>query len=230
MSDEKFGVLAPPSDERLLATRNEREVRTETVRCSVNPGHQRGGKRLGSLSVVLPEKHETDFIWTWHNDCLISPHALNVLMKNQLTGFEAKPAVIHSKKQPTETPKYLEFRPIGWGGIAPESSGVELIEYCEACGATEYSAYTNPEFLVDSSQWDGSDFFIVWPLPRFIFVSSHAHRVIADNQITGAVIEPLAALKPGLAKGFSPGKLDYWFPGDRVRELKSKCDGIEGIN
>ena len=81
MSEDEFGVLAPPSSEGFLATRNQKEIHTETVVCPINPGHQRGGKRLGSLSVVLPQKHETDFIWTWHNDCLISPQALSILMK-----------------------------------------------------------------------------------------------------------------------------------------------------
>ena len=52
-----------------------------------------------------------------------------------------------------------------------------------------YSDFTNPEFLIDESQWDGSDFFMVWPLPRFIFVSNRGPRLICRHELTGCVLE-----------------------------------------
>ena len=121
----------------------------------------------------------------------------------------------------------MEFRPIGWGGLAPAVSGVELTDFCEACGSTEYSGFTHPELLVDRTQWDGSDFFIVWPLPKFIFISARARKVILENGLSGSVVEPVGEMRMGIAPCLSPGKLEYWLPEAKVREIKRRYDGIE---
>jgi hypothetical protein len=223
----RFWCLSAPRTERLLAERNDRENQAEIIKCSREPGHQRGGKRLTALSVFLPREFQGDFLWTWHTDCLISRRALHVLAEHDLTGFEAKPAVTRLKVAGTQPPEFLEFRAVGWGGVAPEESGIKLTEYCESCGHSEYSTFTHPEKLIDQSQWDGSDFFIVWPLPKFIFVSQRARDVITKERLSGAAVEPVENLKRGTVISISPGKLEYWFPPKKVGEIKAKYDGIE---
>ena len=50
--------------------------------------------------------------------------------------------------------------------------------------------------LIDASKWDGSDFFMVWPLPLFIFVTDRVVRAIHDSRLTGGVLK-------------RPGDLDF---------------------
>jgi hypothetical protein len=152
---------------------------------------------------------------------------LRVIGEHELTGFEATPAVTRLKRGDGRAPQFLEFRVIGWAGVAPEESGINLMEYCECCGHTQYSTFTRPEKLIDQSRWDGSDFFIVWPLPRFIFMSQRARDVIVKHRLSGAAIESVGNLKSGLVSSISPGKLEYWFPPEKVEKIKSKYDGIE---
>jgi hypothetical protein len=227
MSKRHFWRLTPPKQNELLAKWNDKEVLTEVIKCPTNPGHQRSGKRLTPLSVYLPRHYGQDFIWTWQSDCLISRRALDVFVKCNLTGFEAKPAITRFNNSRVKTPEFSELRPIGWGGIALPSSGVELIDFCESCGSTDYSALTHPECLIDQTQWDGSDLFIVWPMPRFILISDRAREVIMENQLSGATIESVENLKSRIGMGFSPGKLEYWFPNTHVKAIKAKYDGIE---
>ncbi len=222
MKETNFWILSPPANERLLAKRDEDEAPIETIKCPVEPGHQRGGRREGFLTVLLP-RTQSDILWTWHSDCLISPRTLEVFINNKLTGFEARPVRTKFKSQSLKIPDFSELKPIGWGGIAPESSGIALIDFCEACGHTEYSSFTRADQLIEPSQWDGSDFFIVWPLPKFVFVSERAREVILENNLTGAVITPVADLTHG-PRGLSPGKLEYWLPEAKARELNKKYD------
>ena len=131
-----FWCLSAAGAERLLAERNHRDNLAEIIKCPREPGHQRGGKRLTPLSVFLPREFQRDFLWTWHSDCLISPRALHVLGEHELTGFETRPAVTRFKSLRTKAPEFLELRTVGWGGVAPEESGIKLTEYCESCGHT----------------------------------------------------------------------------------------------
>jgi hypothetical protein len=59
-----FWELVSPSNQKLRAEWTEDAVHLETVICPANPGHQRGGRRIGQLSVDLPLDFERDFIWT----------------------------------------------------------------------------------------------------------------------------------------------------------------------
>jgi hypothetical protein len=71
--------------------------------------------------------------------------------------------------------------------------------------------------LIDDSQWDGSDFFMVWPLPLFHFVSERAARVMLEHDLTGGVLLEMDEIRP--LDGLSPGRLSYWMPFERARAL-----------
>ena len=101
--------------------------------------------------------------------------------------------------------------------MASAESGIGLLKRCEGCGHTVYTGSDNPGRLIDVCQWDGSDVFIVWPLPKFIFVTDGVAQVIRDNRLTGVVLRQPRDLD--LSGGFSPGRLSYWMPADRAREL-----------
>jgi hypothetical protein len=88
-----------------------------------------------------------------------------------------------------------------------------------------YSGLTTPESLFKERQWDGSDIFIIWPLPRFIFVSDRVARLLRAEEITGVQLTRLEEL-PQTPATLSPGRLSYWMPRERARQLGAPL-GIE---
>jgi hypothetical protein len=138
-----------------------------------------------------------------------------------LTGFGVRPVKARYKRADVEPPCLWELVVTGWAGMAPPESGVRLIEDCPACGLKVYSAWTNPERLIAPSQWDGSDFFMVWPLPMDIFVTEHVAQVIGEKRLSGGVLEPFEDITFPLevVPKLSPGRLSYHMPEPRAREL-----------
>ncbi len=217
MHNSKFWCLRSPDSTVRLADWAKGEVETETVICPVNDGHQREGKRLTNLSITLPRYAVQDFVWVWGSECLVQDSVLELLKGNSFTGFEVKPVKARFKRPNSEPPRLWELVVTGWAGMAPPESGIRLVEQCEDCGDIVYSACENPSALIDVSQWDGSDFFMVWPLPLFIFVTDRVAQLIRDNRLTGAVLKQPTDLD--LSGGFGPGRLSYWMPAQRAREL-----------
>jgi hypothetical protein len=219
MAERQFWRLAKPHSTARYAEWARGEMDLEQVICPVNPGHRRGGKRLTNLSVVLPGRTVEDFVWTWQTECLVQDHLLELFRKSGFTGFDVKPVKAAFKRaSEQEPPRLWELIVTGWAGIASAESGVNLVERCNTCGSLRYSGCSNVEKLIDASQWDGSDFFMVWPLPKFIFITDRVARVIRENRLAGVTIQRFADLR--FASGsFSPGRLSYWMPEDRAREL-----------
>jgi hypothetical protein len=60
-----FWVLEAP-DQHLAE--EAKDTKYERIICPADPGHQRAGKRLGSLSVILDPLGVRDFTWTWFSD------------------------------------------------------------------------------------------------------------------------------------------------------------------
>jgi hypothetical protein len=191
----------------------------EQVICPDNPGHMRGGRRIGDLRVVLTGEGGAvaDIVWTWSHSCLVQDRVLGLFRKAGLTGFEPRPVTARFKHSRAEKPPTLwELVVTGWAGMAPPESGVRLIEHCPTCKHCVYSGISDPLRFVNEEAWDGSDFFIVWPYPNCRFVTPRVKKLIEDEGLTGAVFVPLMSIK---ADGFSPGRLSYWMPEARAREL-----------
>ncbi len=217
--DDQFwhmhGPNAPPQAEW-----DRGKVKCETVKC---PGHltgQRGGKRLTDLSVVLSDGPLEDFVWTWYSECLVQDYTLDILRENGVTGFDVKPVKARYEKSSEKPPRLWEICMTGWGGMARPSSGIQLdkAKSCGICGFLAYTALVHPEQLIDEKKWDGSDLFIVWPMPRFIMCSSRVMQIIIDHRLAGVRFTPTHELKVE-NYNFSPGRLSYWMPEKRAREL-----------
>jgi hypothetical protein len=203
-------------DGRFLAKWDD-EVSLEQIMCPVNPHHRRGGKRVSELSVVLPHRNVHDIVWTWLSDCLLQDHVLKLFGEAEFTGFDVRPVKARFSQSSDKPPMLWELRVVGWGGLAPPESGVQLVEKCDACGDLEYSGTDQPELILDERQWDGSDFFFVWPLPRFIFVTDRVAELVHKHNLTGVrLIEP-RSLEP--IRGAGPGRLHYYLPESRAHEL-----------
>lgn len=223
-----FWRLDSPSDERKLAEWSS-AVEQESVVCPAHPEHRRAGRRLGRLRVTVPQTNRDDVVWTWHGDCLISESVLTLLRREGITGYTVEEAEVRTKSLGDKwpAPHLWELSVTGWGGIAPPGSGITLDprRSCEACQMLVYSGLTTPESLLNEQEWDGSDIFIIWPLPRYIFVSDRVARLLMAQEITGIQLTRLADL-PQTSAILSPGRLSYWMPRDRARQLGAPF-GIE---
>jgi hypothetical protein len=145
-------------------------------------------------------------------------YVCSLFVECKFTGFEVRPARITVTT--TNKPLSLfELVPLGWAGLASPESGIRLIEDCAACGLKIYSGFEDPSKLVKETNWDGSDFFMVWPLPRVIFISDRVARTIKDQRLTGAQLRKPSDLKMGLLNELSPGRLSYWMPESRAAAL-----------
>lgn len=217
----------------------DKDTDLEGITCPVTRSHMRPGKRTPDLGVILTSTDLTDLIWTWHSECLIQDHVLRLFREEGLTGFEVRPVRVGVKRRapvpepddvnpgltPAEAawihlPVLWEVVVTGWAGVAPPESGVKLSQNrsCPVCGYLVYRGADDPSLLIDESQWDGSDFFIVWPYPGFVFVTDRAAEVIRKHKLTGVRLIPPEDLD--LSGGtITPGRLSYWMPEERAKKL-----------
>jgi hypothetical protein len=216
----QFWQLESPSSLKRLAEWDGEKIDLETIQCPVNSMHQHPGKRLTDLSVVLPDPPIEDFIWTWQSECLMQDSTLEILRSRGLTGFDVKPVAARFAKSAERPPTLWELVVTGWAGMAKPDSGIRLdpSKSCAACGHLVYTGLLHPEQLIAEEAWDGSDFFMVWPLPRFVFVTERVVSTIREHGLTGVRILPATEFEP-LPDAFTPGRLSYVMADDRARAL-----------
>jgi hypothetical protein len=225
MSLSRFYLMLEPELNHCVADVNEKAAyEMEKIRCPIHAGHSRG-RRTSPLDMVVPCDPPPSLIFTWMSECLIQEPARLAFERERLTGFSTMPARARVKKTGVDIPVH-ELTITGWGGIAPESSGIRLTERCSGCGHLHYSSLERPEELLLSTNWDGSDFFMIWPLPRFRFVTERVVEACQRHGVTGVVFS--ANWSPARRDniGFSPGRLSYYMPQERAH-LLGGAFGIE---
>ncbi len=223
-SVNKFWYLRAPESYRGYGTRAEwdESVYTEQIICPIKDSHIRGGRRISNLAVNLKSNRIGDFVWTWYNECLIQGHVLKLFRENNFTGFDVKPVTVKVKSEISLSTvmNLCELVVIGWGGISPPQSGIKLLKCCSGCGHLLYSNFNDPSKLIDMSQWDGSDFFMVWPLPKFIFITERVVSFIKRERLTGCQIIRINDIPLSTkVMGLSPGRLSFWMPEERAHKL-----------
>ncbi len=202
------------------------DVDLDQIICPVDEGHMRAGRRVTDLSVLLPGRRTRDIVWTWQSECLLTDRALDVFKAHGFPGFEVKGVTARFKGASETPPRLWELVLTGWAGMAPKETGIRLVRSCDACGLLRYSGAEHPEKLIDPRQWDGSDFFMVWPLPGFIFVTAQVATAMRESRITGAVLERPADLDT--SGGFGPGRLSYYMPDARARTRRALRHLLKG--
>lgn len=96
---------------------------------------------------------------------------------------------------------------------------------CPACNHRKYTI-AQPSRLIDHASWDGSDLFIVWPLPLYRFVSERLANILREEAITGVKLIPETDIPFKRGDGATPGRLLDWMPESRARALGDRL----GIN
>ena len=213
----EFWLLDPPKDQELLKRADSPELKKTP--CPASDSHSARLRRVGNLHVVADPLAERDFTWTWRNDMLISQKVLETLKKYKVTGFEVRPVVAaYPKPIKARPPEFHEVIITGWAGLPARAAGLSVTESCQGCGRKKYTI-ADPSRLIDSDTWDGSDLFIVWPLPRFPFASDRLANIIREENLSGVRMIPAAAIKLQAGTGIAPGSLFEWMPERRASEL-----------
>ena len=183
--------------------------------CPKFPGHRRARRLQGRIIIDVEKSDSTDCLWTFFSDCLLNDEVLTELSARGCTGFTT--GEVEANGNPTGK-TYSQFRAAGWGGMAPPVSGIRETERCEFCGHLTYSGIKDPSRLFNSTKWDGSDVFFIWPLPKFICVTSKVASLFSELAVTGVQITPITELQTTM-RGFSPGRLSNLIPKDRANEI-----------
>ena len=215
----KFWLLEAPENQPRAEIR---DAEYEQITCPTHEGHRRAGKRLGDLSVIVHPLGARDFTWIWGGRALISRRVLNLFDKYGVTGFEAKPVrVFYREAIKPPAPEMFQLLVTGWGGLAAPAAGVSLIEWCPACRYKRY-AIAEPSRLIDPAAWDGSDLFIVWPLPGLIFASDRLADILRQERVSGLKLIPAPMIWVKKGGTASPGSLMRRMPERRARELDQR--------
>ena len=172
-----------------------------SIVCPKYPGHQRPGKRIGNLNIILPSPRLGDFVWTWYHECIVQRRTLNLFKEAGVTGFEIRPVTVERvnglrKGTPATSPELFELWIIGQGGHAHPDSGIRLMDHCPYCGWTKYSSF-RAGLGVDPAQWDGSDMFRQIEYRGFIIVTEKVKEIIVSNHLTNCTLTPVKDLEWG---------------------------------
>ncbi len=180
-----------------------------------------------SLSIArsVRKKANSDAFLLYHGGTrviFISERLKVALSEMRATGFELLPAVVKlgDVKGFIEVP-YFQLLINGWGGIALAESGVLKIQH-ERLGLWRYSDPTDCSRIVDPAQYDGSDFFRVWPMPGSIFVTCRVKRLFEEMQVKNCRFESLEKRfgSPKLTlRGMVPAPLSLYYRPERAREV-----------
>jgi hypothetical protein len=212
-----FYSLEPRVEQQLAKQTG--DTRYERIVCPLRDGHNRAGERIGELSVIVHPSIVKDFTFTWSNDILVSQKVLDIFDKHKVTGYETRQAkVSFSKRNQAHAPVLFELVVTGWGGWAALGAGLTLVESCPGCGHKVY-AIAEPSRLIDPTAWDGSDLFIVWPLPGYQFASDRLASILRQEKVSGVKLLPASELPVKKGNHITPGSLALHMPERRAREL-----------
>ncbi len=205
----KYQNLEYPDDDRDVY---------ESIVCPVNEYHQHAGNRIINVTLKKGQHSEYDIIWTWYGDILIKPHVADVFKEESLTGFQLNDVYWEDGSINKE---WSELVITGWGGMAAEGANIVLNYKCDACMYMQYKFKEEPEKLIDEQLWDGSDFFFIWPLPKFIFVNEKVKRILQENNFTGVRLNEERKVISMFEKGetISPGRLSNHYDEKRALEI-----------
>ncbi len=213
----RFWYLDPPRRRGLAEVAL--DTGYEKIICPAHDGHTRGGKRIGALSVIVHPLRVGDFTFIWGGDILVSQRVLDLFEKYRVTGFKAERAkTSYPETIKGRPPDLFELVVTGWGGFAAPAAGAKLVKSCSACGHKVYTVAESSR-LIDAAAWDGSDLFIVWPLPGYRFASDRLANILRQEKVSGVKVVPAPQLPIERGDTLTPGPLSWYMSEERAREL-----------
>jgi hypothetical protein len=167
----------------------------EKIKCSVSAGHLRAGERITDLRIELPSSKVPHLMRTLLNDWIITEETAMLFEEAGFIGYRLKPVTVVKvgKGSNKDVPALWEFIAMGDGGEVGLKSGIKLRYACAVCGLKRYTDFRQGLFI-DEFQWDGSDFFTVWPLPKYIIVTERVKDFIEKHNLSNCRLTPTQEL------------------------------------
>ena len=194
-------------------------MKLDTVLCAHDPRHTTRHRWNKPLKVVGPVIPGTDFEWTVYLDLIVNREIVESLKNMGFSGMRFLPVEFYTTTQTPFGREAYELNVTGWGGTALPASGIRVLNECPACKRQVFSEFANPSKLFNFDEWDGSDFFIIWPMPRFIMITGRVRDHILEKGYSGVKITPVDRLQKSIAGGFTPGHIGDWFDERRAKEI-----------
>jgi len=202
-------------------------MRSETKLCDLNPKHASRRRRADPLEVIAPVEPHYDFQWTPYREPIVTPQVRQAFETAEITGLRFIPVRTQTTLGDPFYQELYEMPVTGWGGMAPVGSGIRIKEECPRCKWRVFTGYQNAARLFNLDDWDGSDLFLIWPLPRFAMATGKAREVILAGRFTGVKLVPLTELQmKALTPGFTPGSVYNWFDEPRASELAEEVERV----
>lgn len=183
-----------------------------SIICPQYDGHRRPGKRKSPLMIKFESPEIGDIMWTWFSECIISDRIANEISNAKFTGFRLEPVIVKDIKGANinDLPKLWELIITGKGGDVRDINGIEIKKNCNYCGHIQYTEF-GKGLLIDENIWDGTDFFTVWPLPRYIIVTDRIREFFKEKKFESVKLTRLQELRgEGKKGGLSPGSYEDW--------------------
>jgi hypothetical protein len=194
----EFFLLKWEYSERLLAEWWY-DISAARTQCTVNPEEhapmtRRSLENLWGARIdaqVSHDKRDEPVIWTTpFPRCLVHDRFAAELRSLCFKGLRFGPATVRFRNG-FVSDEYKRLVVTGWAGIAHPESGVRLLKCCSGCAVREYSPLTKPSRIVDVEQWQGDDFFLVWPLLDYVFVTGRAAECFQSVRVRGCSVRAL---------------------------------------
>ena len=154
-----------------------------------------------------------------------------------VSGVEYMPVTVKPKfPHPNKLQQYWQVIALGWGGRIPQpmkDCGIEELERFYETESGErpktierfrtFDGLTNKLPIFDPQQWDGSDFFHVWPILGVTFVTKKVATLLHEANIKHFSLVPISELRlpeiNGVACNVRVVPLDCYYPSERAKEI-----------
>ncbi len=161
-----------------------------------NPEYTFGTRILWAKIPRVAAKYE--IIPCYHAEFLLPWRSIEILRREGFTGFEVEKVgevkwKWKKRSDSSPPPELWRLLVTGWGGFPGEKSNLKLTIISTDRFKLE-SKYFRPEYLVDLDQWDGSDFFRVWGIGRYIFISRRLRDFLVRNKWKKIICHPISKL------------------------------------
>ncbi len=237
----EYFALTAPSWDRLMAEQIAEAADWEISVCpTADFLHYDGWRLKSNLTVKVSHNWKAELlIWPWVlGRPLIHEKLIAELEAMGATGCRFKPGSVQFRDGSISS-EYHELQTTGWGGVASPESGLKPIERCLDCHYVKYSFLPHPEKLMDWSQWNGEDFFVIWPVGGVISarvaellkrLKARSYRLVRPSRSWGGpTVGRLSAIMPddlaqkyGEPLGIERGKAT-WITMDKTAEAQAKA-------
>lgn len=191
------------------------------IRCSIDSEHFHTTRTYVSPTFRLPLDDASDFHFgdalrvAEFGEFLVSGRLASVLVSAGLTGVSTAAAKIMFPNG-GENWDYSELRVTALAHIATPAAGCEIEWRCRGCNLREY----RPGLRIDLAAAEArptTDFFVVWPLARYVFCSDRAKALLERFDIPAIrFVDPATLAEP--LEFFGDAEIPpYFSPADRAR-------------